>query len=421
MALLNFRAPIGCIKASFQNPKVRQAGGLYAALIASLVLGIVVSVINTRLLGPKAFGDFKFLQTIWTVGVLCITFGFLTTGGILLAEHKTAETERALMGSLLAIAAAISLAFIALAIAASFPLAHLYGDELSERIRRYAGLLFVFPLQIYLQEALRGTNDIHSLSLLNVLPQLAFIPAALAVNHFYGFSLDTALLLYLLSMAATVLFIIFRVKPKFSFVQCGIREVLRHNRAIGWHIYAATLITTSTAYLGQFTLAYFMNTTQVGVFALALTITMPLTMVPNVIATTFFKHFATLNRIPQKVINASTLLSILTLIAFLLAINTLIVLLYTERFIAVVPLAYICAVGSVLHGMGDVFNRFLLANGRTRMLRSNAIHLGVISILGYIFLVAEYGAMGAAYTKLVVDAVYLGTMVTYYRRLSVQR
>lgn len=406
------------LKSVASNPKARQAGALYASLLLSLALGIAVSVINTRLLGPKAFGDFKLLQTVWTVGVLFVTFGLLTTGGNLLANKESRDTERPLLGSLLVITLMISLLFIASMCAASFPLGRIYGDEFGQNIRLNAGLLFVFPFQIYLQETLRGTNSIYSLSFLNAFPQLAYIPAALAINHRYGFSLDWAILLYLACLALSVLLITIWTKPRFAGVGAGIREVLSRNRAIGSHIYVASLVSTTTAYLGQFTLGYFQDTRQVGEFALALTISMPLTMIPNAIATTFFKHFASVDRIPKKVVMASVGLSVVTLAGFLLIIKALVLLLYTERFSNVVPLTYVCANACVIHGIGDIFSRFLLVHGKTSWLRINAMQLGLISVLGYVLLVEEYGAMGAIYTKFIIAVVYLVTMLIYYQRMQ---
>ncbi len=396
------------------NQKFRQVFVLYGSLLVSLILGIAVSVINTRLLGPKAFGDFKLLQTVWTVGVLFVTFGLLTTGGNLLAQKQTRDQEKPLLGGLLLITLLMSLLFIASMYGASFPLEKIYGDEFGQKIRLYAGLLFVFPFQIFLQEALRGTNSIYSLSFLNAFPQLAYIPAAMAVKQRYGFSLDWAILLYLLSMAFSVLLISVWIRPGFADAGKGIREVVGRNRAIGSNIYIATLTTTATAYLGQFTLGYFQDTRQVGEFSLALTISMPLTMIPNAIATTFFKQFATSDKIPRKALMASAGLSLVTLIGFLLVIKFLVLLLYTDRFANVVPLAYICAIGCVLHGMGDVFNRYLLAHNKTSVLRVNAIYLAIVSTLGYILLVIEYGAIGAAITKILVSSLYLVSMFIYY-------
>lgn len=403
------------IKVLLGRKRVRQTGVLYLSLVASLVLGIAVSVINTRLLGPQAFGDLKFIQTIWTLGVLFVTFGLFTTGGNLLAAHGTPESERPLMGSLLVIACVISLLFTVVMVLASYPIGHIYGQELGGRVRLFSALVFVFPLQVYLQDVLRGTNDITSLALLNALPQLLYIPAALGASRMAGFTLDMALLLYLLSIAVTTVIVIIRAKPSFESVREGVREVVESNRAIGFHIYVAVLVTTATTQLSQFSLAYFYDTRLVGMFSLAIIITMPLTMIPNAISTTFFKHFASLDRIPRKVIVAAIGISAVTLLVFLAFIREIILFLYSAQYAEVVPLAYICAVAAVLRGMGDVYNRYLLAHGKTKFLRTNAIYLGVASSVGYIFLVAWSGATGAAITKLIVDAAYLFSMLTYYR------
>lgn len=407
---------ISSFKSLLTSNRARQTGVLYASLLASLVLGIVVSVINTRLLGPQSFGDFKFLQTIWTLGVAFVTFGLFTTGGNLLARRETPETERPLMGSLLAIACAISLIFTLLTVLASYPIAQVYGPELGGKMRLYSTLVFVFPLQVYLQEVLRGTNDISGLALLNALPQLLYIPMALGVNWMFDFSLDKALLLYLLSLVVTVSIVIIRSHPSFGKVQHGIQEVLGSNRAIGLHIYVAILITNTTTQLSHFSLAYFYDTKLVGMFALAVTLTMPLTMIPNAISTTFFKKFASLQQIPRRVSVAAVAVSGATLLVFLLVIREIILLLYTDKFADVVPLAYICAVAAVLHGIGDVYNRYLLVHGEARILRLNAINQGMMSVLGYVFLVIWWGAIGAAVTKLFVDVFYLLAMLISYRK-----
>lgn len=404
------------MKSLLVRKRVRQTGVLYLSLVVSLVLGIIVSVINTRQLDPQAFGDFKFLQTVWTLGVAFLTFGLFTTGGNLLAARGAPEAERPLLGSLLVIAGVISLLFIAVMGLASFPVGQVYGKELGGKMRLFSVLVFVFPLQIYLQEVLRGTNNITSLSLLNTLPQLLYIPMALVASRFSEFSLDMALLLYLLSLLVTAVVLIIRARPSFGHLRQGIQEVLGNNRAIGMHVYVAILVTTVTTQLSQFSLAYFFDTRLVGMFSLALTITMPLTMIPNAISTTFFKQFASLDMIPRKVIVSAMTISFVTLLIFFAVIRELILFLYTDKFIDVVPLAYICAVGSVLHGMGDVYNRYLLVHGKTRALRTNAVQLGFISVMGYVFLVACWGVSGAAVTKLFVDAVYLATMLFYYKR-----
>lgn len=406
----------GLLKNAASNPRARQAASLYISLLLSLILGIAVSVINTRFLTPQEFGDFKLIQTVWSVGVLFVTFGLLTTGGNLLTKSQSQEEEKSLLGNLVVITALISLLFMLFMLVASIPLAELYGNEFGKNIRIYAWLLFVFPFQLFLQEALRGSNNIHSLAFLNAMPQFLYIPMAMATNHYLCFNIEWAILLYLSSLALTILFILYWIKPRVNKVGAGIKQICNHNGALGGHIYIATLVTTATTYLSQFTLGYFENTQRVGELSLAITITMPLAMIPNAIATTFFKQFANTNHIPRKILIYSVAVSVITLAGFVSFIDIVVLFLYTSKFSAAIPLTYICALACVIQGIADIYNRFLLANNKASWLKHNAIHRAAISIIGSVALVEHYGAEGAAATRLILAFVYIITMILYYKK-----
>jgi O-antigen/teichoic acid export membrane protein len=407
-------AVVSSAKRLISSKRVKQTGVLYLSLVASLLLGILVSVINTRMLGAQAFGDFKFLQSIWAIGVTFVTFGVFATGGNLLAKCTSPEKEKSLIGSLLIIACFVALFFTLIMAVAVMPIGYLYGQELAEKIRLFLVLMFVFPMQLYLQETLRGINAINSLALLNSLPQFLYILAAVTANKYYDFSLDIAIFIYLSSIAATVCLITISARPRFKKIRNGISVVMNNNRSIGLNVYLAVLVTTVASQISQFSLAYFFDTRLVGVFSLAITITMPLTMIPNAIATTFFKQFASLNKIPNKVIAATLAISGITLICFVAIIKEVIVFLYSTEFIDTVRLAYVCAAGAIFHGVGDVYNRFLLSHGFTRVLRNNAIQLGLLSVIGYVFLVVKFDVIGAAITKLMVDVFYMAAMIESY-------
>ena len=46
----------------------------------SVLVGIVISVINTRYLGKEQYGDFKFLINFFSLAVTFLTFVFFYTG-----------------------------------------------------------------------------------------------------------------------------------------------------------------------------------------------------------------------------------------------------------------------------------------------------------------------------------------------------
>ena len=85
-----------------------------------LVVGIAVSVLNTRFLGPEQFGDFKFLQTLFLFSVTFITFGAFNSGSRIIAQKKYEHIRQELVGSLLGLAAIFSLIFSVLIFGFSF-------------------------------------------------------------------------------------------------------------------------------------------------------------------------------------------------------------------------------------------------------------------------------------------------------------
>ena len=65
--------------------RVKQASVLYISLSIGVLVGIGVSVLNTRLLGPEQYGDFKFLQSLFSFAVTFVTLGIFYSGGRLIA------------------------------------------------------------------------------------------------------------------------------------------------------------------------------------------------------------------------------------------------------------------------------------------------------------------------------------------------
>ena len=47
--------------AQIKSKKIKQVGALYTSMVLGLILGVLVSTFNTRVLGPGQFGDLKFM------------------------------------------------------------------------------------------------------------------------------------------------------------------------------------------------------------------------------------------------------------------------------------------------------------------------------------------------------------------------
>jgi O-antigen/teichoic acid export membrane protein len=244
-----------------------------------------------------------------------------------------------------------------------------------------------------------------------------YLLGILAYSYFFPFNLNHALIFHFGSLGAIILIGLFSLKPDISELSKSIHKIFEENRSYGFQVFLGAVTGLASAQLGGLAIGYFIDNTNVGFFALAITASQPLAMIPNSIGTTFFRDFTGMDRIPRKILITTLLVSLISVAAFLLIIKQLVIFLYTEEYLAVVPIAYYVSIGSILHGLGDFFNRFLGAHGRGKEMRNTNIVIGVCNVLGYIFLTWWIGVQGAAITKLLAGAIYILVIVWYYKKL----
>ena len=177
----------------------------------------------------------------------------------------------------------------------------------------------------------------------------------------------------------------------------------------------------STNYLAGISLGYFNeDNSEVGFYTLALTVTTPLAALPAIVGTTYFKKFATQPAIPKKVILATVALTFTSCILFILLIHPVVEFLYSESYAIVGTYASILSVGYCIHGLGDMFNRYLCSHGQGVSVRNASIANGIFKLLGYTFLVWLFNTNGAIATTIICDVVYFLCLIFYYIKFTKQ-
>lgn len=397
--------------------KVRQVGILYSSMFISMTLGILVSVINTRFLGPQLFGDFKFLQRFFSFGVIFMTFGVFVSGGRLLAQNKNDRMKRSLMGTLFICASIISLIFITTLFCFSFFQDDLFKNKLGSVIRIFSPLLFVYPFRLCLEKILQGDERINELSIFRTGPSFLYAVSAIIFHYFFPLTLVAALTINLLSLSGVILATVVWLKPEFQGFTKHIRLIFHENKTNGFPVYVGTIAGVATNNFGEISIGYFMENVNVGFFCLAIAITRPLTMIPLAVGTTFYKDFTNKSSIPARITVITFLTTFSALMLYYFLIENVIFLLYPVEYAPVVPLAYYLATSSLLCGFGEFYNKFISAHGRGTDIRNASFVLGVSNILGYFLLVKYFGVMGAVTTHIVSASIYFLLRYYIYRRV----
>ena len=400
------------IKEILKNKKSKQIFSLYSSMIISLIIGIGVSVFNTRVLGPEYYGDFRFIFNLINFASVFFTFGFFVSCGRLLASANNQIKNKELLGSSILIMLSMSFLVVLFFYVFSFFSDNIFDNTLGNTIRFFSPFFFVIIVSMGLEKILQGNNKIYHLSFIRFSPKTIYLIFGLIIYSFFTYNLYYALAIHFISLFLFQLIIIISLKPKFSNIKKNINKIFTETQNFGLHIYTGVISGVATKHLGGIMVAFYLDTINVGYFALAKTITMPLELIPAAIGTTYYKDFVKLKEIPSKVFRFSIFCSIIFLVLYLFCIKYIFLFLYTDKFIPAMPLVYILAFAHILRGFGFLINKFLGAKGQGKTLRNIAMIVGISYVVGFPVFIKYFGLIGAAITVLISYLIY--TFLLYY-------
>lgn len=401
------------------NPRAKQVVGLFSVNIIGIPVGIVTSIVITRYLGARGYGDYRFVQSIFSIAILIFSFGFFQAGNRALVLNTDRQKAKEYYGAELVIAGGI---FIIMSV--SLILYALFDHNIKEKQLNFF-LLFLIPfgwvflLQRYFEVLFQADNQIKKLSQVRLYPTLGFLfTAAFVYFIFMDSKINKQAVIwsfYLATQIIVYLFVLYKLQVSFNNIKIRLNEIWNYNKSYGFNVYIGSLFGIGFANLTEILISYFgINNSGVGLYSLALTFTLPLSLIPNTIATTHYKDFSEANSVPRKLFLITAGLSFTALLGIWLLVGPFVRIFYGHEFKNVIVLNFIMSFGVVAHGFADFFNRYLGANGQGKALRNSAFFVGVSILIFSLILIPKYGEYGAAYTKLISGFVYLAIIIIYY-------
>lgn len=398
------------------NPIKNQTSLLFLSSIIGIGLGLLSSILNTRFLPPEEYGNYRYVYNIISFLSSLLLFGYFVSGCRLLAISKDYDEIKRINGAMIIILAiTIVITVVGMII----------GSVVQNIINSSVSYLFLISLPVcgaplmlnYINTTFQGENRIKELSIARLLPYLIYIPIGYLWYTSYGSSAETLMLLQNGCAIVVYIILIAALKPKFTNLAPVFKLLRKENREYGFHVYVGSVLAVSLGYLSGITLGIFEDdNVNVGFYTLALTVSTPLSILPTIVGTTHFKEFANQNSINRRVIKNTAIISVLSLIAFIIMIVPLVKWVYSEAYSSVGYYSCYIAVGMVFHGFGDMYNRFLGAHAMGKEIRNSAIMSGLVQLLGSIVLVYYFGINGAITTKILASIVYFILMIYYYNR-----
>lgn len=396
----------------------KQVISLYISSLAGVFLGMLNSVINTHALDPISYGDVRYVQNIISFISSLLLLGFFVSGSRLLALSQDSEYNRKIRGSMLVI---LAITIIILSIVMMFVWLLNNNNNISTLLLVSIPLCSNVLLLNYINTTSQGDNHIGRISLARTLPSVLYCVSAFFIYKYLGATPVRMLVIFNGINIVVLLIIIFSTKPSFANLNRSFKQLFEENKKYGLNVYIGSISAVSTTYIAGITLGVFCdNNADVGFYTLALTLTTPLALLPSIIGTTYFKKFAVQKRIDKNVFLSSVIITFLTLLAFMVLIEFVVQLLYDKNYSSVSTYSIFLAIGTCLHGLGDMFNRFLGAHGQGKSLRNSSFISGGVLVFGSFVFVWLWGIYGAVITKILSSCTYFIAMLFYYRRFVIK-
>lgn len=386
---------------------------LYISSLAGVLLGMMNSVINTRALAPNSYGDVRYVQNIISFISSLLLVGFFVSGSRLLALSDDEAHSRKIRGSMCVV---LTITILILTLAMTFVWLFNDNTKISPVLFASIPLCSNVLLLNYINTTAQGDNHIGRIALARLMPSAIYCILAFLIYEHWGATPVRMLILFNGVNVVILLWIIISTRPSMVNLGQSFKELLEENKKYGFNVYIGSVAAVSTTYIAGITLGAFCESNaSVGFYTLALTLTSPLAMLPSIIGTTYFKKFAIQNRIEKKILCLSVSITLVTLFVFILLIDFVVDFLYNENYSSVSTYSILLAIGTCLHGLGDMFNRFLGAHGQGQSLRNSSFLCGGVLTFGSFVFVWLWGINGAIITKILSSCTYFLAMLAYYR------
>ena len=394
---------------------------LFSVNIAGIPMGIITSIIYTHYLGPTGWGDYQFMDNLFNLTVLITTFGFFYAANRALVLNHDKERAREYYGATFIILIGMFVIMSIGLLSYSLYDPNLREKHLSNLLLYSIPVGWVYLCISYFEVLFQADNKMNLLAVQRIFPKIGFLISAIIIYKFFytvnAGRLQIVWCFYLSTLVLVCIYVLIRVRPSFKNLRKTIREIWAQNKSYGFHVYIGAAFSTGVAALTPLIVSYFgFNNSGVGFYALAAALANPLTFIPNTIATTNYKEFASHERIPKKLTILTVGLTLFSLIILWLLVPPFIGFFYGKKFQSVIFINLIVSVGVAFYGIADYFNRFLGAHGFGKLLRNTSFITGSFILIFNFVLIPRYGVNGAALTRLLGGLTYLSCILYYYRK-----
>lgn len=402
------------ISSAIQSTLGKQSALLFAAQILNAAAGLAVTTLLTRSLSVTDFGAYTFVMTVIVFLATFMDFGVGSSMTRLVAIESNVDAQRRKAAISFIAAAALGGIFLVVTVIASFLLDPIFQTNVGALVLLAAPLVIAFPMQEIIIALCRGSNHITFLSLMTVLPRIAYLLVLGVLFFASSITLEISVLTLLITMIVSILPALFFFKPKFQQMKEEWSLLKKEIREYGKEMYSGRIIDGLTNGVDRMLITFFHGVAPVGLYSIAQMMLMPVSMFSRSMGTSAYKRFTETREISKKILLSNYLWCIGSGIALMLACEILIPAFFTDKYASALEVLPYVAIGSMLVGMNIPYNSFLSAQRQGRSIKIMSVTTSSVNLLLNLLLIPRYSMHGAAIAFIASYGLNLAMNLSYY-------
>ena len=386
-------------------------GGTFAVPVATLLVTLVI----TRSLTSSDYGSYIYLISFINLFIQIANFGVYPTIRFIAGQLSSQDDKRKLERGLFSIVSIMSIAATCFALLGVIVL-QLFDDQLPVQLFLYA-CLFVFlhvATSVY-DNFFQGVGDILRLTNLRLYPKISFLMLVLGILWLYP-NVWVAFTLMQVAIFLTLFFVVdFRHLGPKSLGDESVRLTIEKTKTFGINVYLGSITFLAGIQCIPIAIASISSdNSYVGYYGLAMTLTSPLVMFPQIISTVFFRDFVSKDRIDKELIFLLLVVSVSVGSILYFSGAFLIEGFFGEQYLPAVDFFEVLILFNVLHGINVFLDRFLHAKGAAKVLRDSYLLGGLTLFLTLFVFISQFDVIGVCWALLSSSAVSLAFKVSAY-------
>lgn len=396
----------------------------YFGSVVGLALTFGLSIVYTHFLPPAEFGVYRIIIDVLTLVTALCAFGLGNSAARLVALAREPDEQARITGAALrrCLVQAIAGSFLVAGVAWYFTAAK--GDAAYKYMFIAAPFALVYLAKDALANIQIGLARIEEYALYECLPSALVLVASLGMVLYYDhLSLPMVVGATLCLQLVAVILRAARLRPVWSNLGSAAERLGGEIRSYGLHVYAATLGGVVTSQATMLFAATLVPAGDYGHLSLAIAISGLLTLIGTAYGASSFGRFVHMDRIPRAEFARICGVTLAGLGAFLLGIGFFVRFVFPPAYEPVARYASVLALGTTLHGIGEICNRYLNAKGEGKIVNRVAWATGLTSFVLTLVLALQFGTWGMVIGRAALGVaffVFAGRAYLKYRRNQIK-